>query len=103
SLGLAVGDLAPATWGYLGVVMSQEGYPASGVWRIRDVEPAAQQWRMGGAPADTTHTRIIDVAYPEGFTPTQEEALSAYPPSQETDMDALGPDDLAQLEMVTPE
>ncbi|MBN1660376.1 MAG: glycoside hydrolase [Anaerolineae bacterium] len=103
SLGVAVDDLAPATWGYLGVVMSQEGYPASGVWRIRDVEPAAQQWRLGGAPADTNHTRIIDVAYPEGVAPAQEEALSTYPASQETDMDTLGPDDLAQLEMVVPE
>jgi alpha-amylase/alpha-mannosidase (GH57 family) len=103
SLGLEVGDLAPATWGYLGAVMSQEGYPASGVWRIRDVEASAQQWRLGGAPADTNHTRIIDVAYPEGFTPSQEEGLSDYPPSQEADMDTLGPDDFGQLEMVRPE
>jgi hypothetical protein len=103
SLGVEVGELAPATWGYLGAVMSQEGYPASGVWRIRDVEASAQQWRFGGAPADTNHTRIIDVAYPEGLTPTQEEGLSDYPPSQEADMDALGPDDFGQLEMVRPE
>ncbi|MEJ2209724.1 MAG: glucodextranase DOMON-like domain-containing protein [Anaerolineae bacterium] len=103
SLGMDVADLAPATWGYLGVVMSQEGYPASGVWRIRDVEATAQQWRLGGAPADTNHTRIVDVAYPQGFTPSQEEALSDYPPSQETDMDALGPDDFGQLPMVRPE
>jgi alpha-amylase/alpha-mannosidase (GH57 family) len=103
SLGVEVGDLAPATWGYLGAVMSQEGYPASGVWRIRDVEASAQQWRLGGAPADTNHTRIIDVAYPEEFTPTQEEGLSDYPPSHETDMDTLGPDDFGQLEMVRPE
>ncbi|MFN2225987.1 MAG: glucodextranase DOMON-like domain-containing protein, partial [Anaerolineae bacterium] len=103
SLGVDVADLAPATWGYLGIVMSQEGYPASGVWRIRDVEAAAQQWRLGGAPADTNHTRIVDVAYPEGFTPGQEEALSNYPPSQETDMDTLGPDDFGQLPMVRPE
>jgi alpha-amylase/alpha-mannosidase (GH57 family) len=102
SLGLEVETLNPTTWGYLGMVMSQEGYPASGVWRIRDVEPIAQQWRLGGAPADTNHTRIIDVAYPAGFSPTQEEALSTYPPSQETDMDALGPDDFAQLPMVRP-
>jgi alpha-amylase/alpha-mannosidase (GH57 family) len=103
SLGVEVGDLAAATWGYLGVVMSQEGYPASGVWRIRDVEASAQQWRLGGAPADTNHSRIIDVAYPQGLAPTQEEALSDYPPSQEADMDALGPDDFAQLPMVRPE
>jgi hypothetical protein len=102
SLGLDLQDLDPATWGYLGVVMGQEGYPASGVWRIRDVEASPQQWRFGGAPAGTNHTRIIDVAYPSGFGPTQEEALSSYPASQEANMDALGPDDLAQLPMVRP-
>ncbi|MGD8905176.1 MAG: glucodextranase DOMON-like domain-containing protein, partial [Anaerolineae bacterium] len=103
SLGVETSALDPATWGYLGVVMSQEGYPSSGVWRIRDVEPAAQQWRFGGAPADTNHTRIIDVAYPAEISPTQEEALSTYPASTESDMDALGPDDFAQLLMIRPE
>jgi alpha-amylase/alpha-mannosidase (GH57 family) len=103
SLGVDVSALDPAAWGYLGLVMSQEGYPASGVWRIRDVEASAQQWRLGGAPADTNHTRIIDVAYPADFAPTQEEALSTYPPSTESNMDALGPDDFAQLPLVRPE
>ncbi len=102
-LGVGVEALQPASWGYLGIVMSQEGYPASGVWRIRDVEAAAAQWRIGGAPADTNHTRILDVAYPDGATPTQEEALGTYPASQETSMDALGPDDLAQLPPITPQ
>jgi carbohydrate-binding DOMON domain-containing protein len=101
SLGLSVEALDPASWDYLGVVMSQEGFPASGVWRVRDVEVAGQQWRLGGGPSDTNHTRIIDVAYPADFSPTQEEALSTYPPSQETDMDILGPDDFAQLPMVS--
>jgi hypothetical protein len=103
SLGVAVDALDLASWGYLGAVLSQEGYPATGVWRVRDVEPAAQQWRLGGAPSDTNHTRIIDVAYPEGFAPTQEAALSDYPPSQETDMEALGSDDFGQLLPVRPE
>jgi alpha-amylase/alpha-mannosidase (GH57 family) len=101
-LGVDVAAADPSSWGYLGVVLSQEGYPASGVWRVRDVEPSPQQWRLGGAPADTNHTRIIDVAYPAGFSPTQEEALSTYPASQETDMDALSPGDFAQLPVVTP-
>jgi alpha-amylase/alpha-mannosidase (GH57 family) len=101
-LGIDPASADPAAWGYLGVVLSQEGYPASGVWRVRDVEAGAQQWRLGGAPADTNHTRIIDVAYPADHVPTQEEALSAYPASQETNMDLLGPDDLAQLPVVTP-
>jgi alpha-amylase/alpha-mannosidase (GH57 family) len=101
-LGVDPASVDPSAWGYLGVVLSQEGYPASGVWRVRDVEASAQQWRLGGAPADTNHTRIIDVAYPADHVPTQEEALSTYPASQEMDMDALGPDDFAQLPVVTP-
>jgi len=101
-LGVEVTALNPASWGYLAVVLSQEGYPSSGVWRVRDVEPTAQQWRIGGAPADTNHTRILDVAYPADFSPTQEEALSSYPPSRETNMDLLGPDDFAQLPVVRP-
>ena len=42
--------LAPASWRYLAVVMSQEGYPSGGVWRIRDANVEAAQWRLGGAP-----------------------------------------------------
>jgi len=87
----------PAGWGYVAAVLSQEGFPAPGVWRVRDVEKQPKQWRMGGAPDDTNHTRIVDLAWPEGATPTQEEILSAYPPSIETDMDKLGPDDFCQV------
>jgi len=80
--------------------VSQEGFPSAGVWRVRDVEPTASQWRLGGAPADINHTRIIDVAYPEGFTPSQEESLRTYPPRKEGTLDDLTPDDVAQLPMV---
>ncbi|MCX6031470.1 MAG: glycoside hydrolase [Chloroflexi bacterium] len=92
------GSDKPETWKYLAVVLSQEGYPASGVWRVRDVMPASEQWRLGGAPADTNHTRIVDVALPQGAD--QFKALSTYKASAETDMDKLGPDDFAQLPMV---
>jgi len=68
--------------------------------RVRDVEAQSAQWRFGGAPADTNHTRIIDVWLPAGISPTQEEALSTYPASQEKDMDKLTPDDFAQLPML---
>jgi carbohydrate-binding DOMON domain-containing protein len=105
-LGVAVEDLQPAGWKYLAVVMSQEGYPASGVWRVRDVNPAAEQWRFGGAPASsTTHTRIVDVAYPAGFAPSQEDALSAFKPQNVSAaaFDALSPADFAQLPMVAAE
>jgi len=92
----------PATWKYLAVVMSQEGFPATGVWRVRDVNAEAEQWRLGGAPADTNHTRIIDIALPADASPDQFTLLSTYPPSQETDMDSLGPDDFAQLPLASP-
>ncbi len=99
-LGVAVDKLDPAGWRYLGVVLGQEGFPASGVWRVRDVNVTAEQWRFGGAPANsTTHTRIVDVAYPAGFTPSQEDALSSFT-AQNTpagQFDVLSPDDFAQL------
>ncbi len=65
---------------------------------MRDVNPAAEQWRGGGGPADTNHTRIYDVAW-EG-SPTQEEMLSRYKPSTEANMDNVPVDDFAQLRMV---
>ncbi len=90
----------PEKWGYLAVVLGQEGYPATGVWRVRDVEAKNAQWRFGGAPAGTNHTRIIDVFLPADAAPTQEEWLSKYPASQEQDMDKLAADDFAQLPML---
>jgi alpha-amylase/alpha-mannosidase (GH57 family) len=102
-LGVAVNALDPAAWRYLGVVLGQEGFPASGVWRVRDVNVAAEQWRFGGAPANsTTHTRIVDVAYPAGFQVSQEAALSTFTPQNVPagQFDALSPDDFAQLPAV---
>ena len=98
--GVEIADLEPTSWGFLGVVASQEGFPASGVWRIRDVESRAKQWRIGGGPSDTNHTRLIDVAYPETFVVTQEDALSDYPTSREKNIDALTADEFAQLPLV---
>ena len=88
----------------LGVALGQEGYPASGVWRVRDVNAAAEQWRFGGAPANsTTHTRIIDVAYPADFPVSQEQGLSLFTPQNApvAAFDALSPDDFGQLLMLT--
>ena len=101
ALGMAVTDLNPRAWKYLGIVLSQEGFPSAGVWRVRDVNPKPAQWRLGGGPDDTNHTRILDVAYPPDHVPTQEDALSDYPPSHEP-ADKLGPDDFAQLPMIGP-
>ncbi len=56
----------PEDWRYAAMVMSQEGFPSSGVMRIRDVTPSAEQWRIGGAPPlATNHTRVIDMVWPE--------------------------------------
>ena len=100
-LGVPVEALTPHRWKYLAVVLSQEGFPSAGVWRVRDVLPRPAQWRLGGGPEDTNHTRIIDVAYPVDHSPTQEEALSTYRPSQ-APVSTLGPDDFPQVPMLTP-
>ncbi|MFH2039769.1 MAG: glucodextranase DOMON-like domain-containing protein, partial [Chloroflexota bacterium] len=72
------GEGDPTTWAYAAAVLSQEGYPSTGVWRVRDVNTSADQWHFGGSPDDTNHTRIIDLAWAEGSLPSQEELLSAY-------------------------
>jgi alpha-amylase/alpha-mannosidase (GH57 family) len=87
----------PADWSYAVTVASQEGYPSAGVWRIRDVQPTAEQWRVGGSLDDTNHTRLIDVLYPESGQ--QEALLSGYESSSE-DVGLLGPDDFGQVPMV---
>jgi alpha-amylase/alpha-mannosidase (GH57 family) len=96
----AFGDGDPAKWGYVAAVLGQEGYPTTGVWRVRDVNQAAEQWRFGGAPADTNHTRIIDLVWSDGLSPTQEEMLSKYAGST-SDPGTLTPDDFAQLKLLT--
>ncbi len=93
----------PENWAYAVAVLGQEGYPSTGVWRVRDVQTSAAQWRFGGAPEDTNHTRIMDLAWPADATPSQADMLSTYSPSQEENMDLLGPDDFAQVSMMSPE
>lgn len=97
----AFGEGNPATWAYVAVLLSQDGFPSPGVWRVRDVEPQAAQWRMGGGPNDTNHTRIVDLAWPEGAGVTQEQMLSAYPGSTQP-VDSLEPDLFALLTMLQP-
>lgn len=70
----------PEAWHYAAMVLSQEGFPSGGVMRVRDVLPAAEQWRVGGAPEGATnHTRVIDLVWVEEGK--QEEWLSAFTPS----------------------
>lgn len=90
----------PTTWGYAAVVMSQEGYPSSGVWRIRDVEASAAAWKFGGAPADFNHTRIIDMVWPASETVTQEAMLGDYVSSL-TVGGTFTEDDFAQIDLLT--
>jgi len=78
----ALGD-DPASWRYVVALCSQDGY---GPNRIRDVLPKAEQWRVGGAPENsTTHTRIMDLLWPADATPNQKTILGAYTPTNEKD------------------
>ncbi len=95
------GEGDPTSWGYAIAVTSQEGYPAEGVWRIRDVNVDADQYKFGGAPSDSNHTRILDIALPEGFAPSQAEALANYPSSKEP-FSKLSADDFAIIPLITP-
>jgi alpha-amylase/alpha-mannosidase (GH57 family) len=91
----------PTTWGYAAVVLSQEGFPSTGVRRVRDVEASAQQWRLGGAPSDINHTRVIDVAYADPGV--QEAGLSDYAPATSGSLDDLGPDDFGKVPLNLPD
>jgi alpha-amylase/alpha-mannosidase (GH57 family) len=95
------GEGDPTTWGYAAAVLGQEGYPAAGVWRVRDVSETAEQWRIGGGAKDTNHTRIMDLVWAEGTEPTQETMLSTYPSSQKA-VDQLKADDFAQIQLMIP-
>jgi alpha-amylase/alpha-mannosidase (GH57 family) len=90
----------PEAWRYAAMVMSQEGFPSTGVLRIRDVAPSAEQWRIGGAPGGTTnHTRVLDLVWPEEGQ--QEAWMSDYAQStaDQTDLTAA---DFATVEFLTP-
>lgn len=95
----AFGEGTPEQWGYAAAVLGQEGYPSTGVWRVRDVNQSSEQWKFGGAPDDANHTRIIDLAWPEGETPAQEDMLSDYS-SSSADPGTLTADDYAQIKLL---
>ena len=94
---VAEGDWAldPAEFGYVAIVLSQEGFPSPGVRRMRDVEAAASQWRIGGGPEDSNHTRIMDLVFPGN----QGVILGGYPSSPQP-VGELGPDDFAQIPLL---
>jgi alpha-amylase/alpha-mannosidase (GH57 family) len=92
------GSSDPVGWAVAGMILSQEGYPADGVWRVRDIDAQASQWRFGGAPADTNHTRVIDLVWPEGDAVTQEQILSIYT-AKTGSVDTLTASDFARIPM----
>ena len=91
-----LGEGDPADWAYSVALLGQEGYPSTGVWRVRDVAAEAADYKFGGAPDGKNHTRIIDLFWPAEASPTQEELLSAFTPAA-GDPGALGQDDFAQI------
>ena len=93
-----LGNGDPSTWGYAVVLMSQEGFPSSGVRRVRDIGQTAEQWVGGGAPEDANHTRIYDLLAPDEGV--QEEMLRGYESS--ATLEGLGPDDFPQVPVVVP-
>jgi alpha-amylase/alpha-mannosidase (GH57 family) len=95
------GDGDPANWGYAAMVLSQEGYPAAGVRRVRNVDPQAAQWRFGGGPDDVNHTRVIDLVWSEAGV--QEQMLSDYLGVSGVSVDELGPDDFGKVPLLTAE
>jgi alpha-amylase/alpha-mannosidase (GH57 family) len=96
---LLAGD--PLEWQIAVAVLSQEGFPAAGVWRVRDVLAAAEQWRIGGGSSSPADTRILDLLWPSGDGPTQEELLQHLNPLA-VDLESLGPDQFPQVLMISP-
>ena len=93
------GEGEPATWAFAVALLGQEGYPADGVWRVRDISQKAEAYRFGGSPADNNHTRIVDLLIPEGAEVSQQDALGNYP-SSASPVDGKGPDDFAIVPMI---
>ncbi|NLC12640.1 MAG: hypothetical protein GX768_01135, partial [Chloroflexi bacterium] len=93
------GEGEPTTWAFAVALLGQEGYPADGVWRVRDISQNAEAYRFGGSPADNNHTRIIDLLIPDGAAIDQQTALGTYP-SSASPVDGKGPDDFAIVPMI---
>ncbi|HOJ01528.1 MAG TPA: glucodextranase DOMON-like domain-containing protein, partial [Anaerolineaceae bacterium] len=92
------GDSSPDSWAYAAVVLSQEGYPSTGVWRVRDVSKNAEQWRLGGAPGGNNHTRVVDMVWAQGNTPDQAALLSNFTPNDKPQAE-LSLEDFALIPM----
>ena len=89
------GNGDPTEWKYTVALMSQEGFPSSGVRRIRDVEPNADQWPIGGGDGSINATRIMDLLVSEAGV--QESMLTRYTPISSGTVDDLSDDTFAQI------
>ncbi len=89
------GDGDRAGWKYAVAVMSQEGFPSSGVRRIRDVETNVGQWRIGGGDGSINGSRNMDLLVPDAGL--QESMLTDYVPISTGSVDDLSDDDFAQI------
>lgn len=92
------GESLPETWAYAAIVLSQDGYPSTGVWRVRDVNQNAEQWRLGGAATGNNHTRVVDLVWATGNTPDQATILSNFTPNEKTESE-LSIEDFALIPM----
>ena len=94
-----LGDGDPRSWAYAAMVLSQDGFPSPGVQRVRDVQKAEAQWKIGGGlDGVTNQTRIMDLVW-DG-SPSQEEMLSAFKPTGDSP-DTLDASAYAQIELLT--
>ncbi len=89
----------PAEWAFAVAVLSQEGFPTSGVRRVRDVQTSAEQYRIGGGTGAINETRILDAIAPAG---AQESGLGGFTPITSGSVDDLGPDDFPTLPLAAP-
>jgi len=86
----------PEKWGYIPVLMGQEGFPPPGNWRIRPVEKEAKLWRFGGGPDDyLTHPFIIDMIVPDGLS--QENILGKYTTQEISDYLKVDPSHFSKV------
>jgi alpha-amylase/alpha-mannosidase (GH57 family) len=93
----AFGDGDPAAWGYAALVLSQEGFPSPGVWRVRDGQETAEQYKFGGVPAGAAnYPRIFDLA--DSGDQAQQLAFTPSP----AEVGSLQPEDFAQILLLMP-
>jgi carbohydrate-binding DOMON domain-containing protein len=92
----------PGGWSFAVALLSQEGFPSAGVWRVRDVEVDPEQWRIGGGTGSNLDTRIMDLLWPAANPGSQEELLTNPQPGTDAELETLSPDDYPLAPMVNP-